>query len=113
MIDFENLRVKNVHVLLNTIHQATIRDRTNLQRIYAQTCQHFETTLTFLSEIGGLLLDGQNIRLSPKSIALLKVLTNSEHPLNILRSFLIQQLLNKRYYCSVQVNDFLSKWFNS
>lgn len=110
MIDFENLRVKNVQILLLAIHQATIRDRTYLQRIYDQTCEHFETTLTFLIDIGILLLDGRNITFSPKSIIFLKVLSNSEHPLDILRSFLIKQLFNKQNYYSVQINDFLSRF---
>ncbi len=110
MIDFGTLRVKNIQGLLLTIQQANIRDRSYIQHIYSQSCENYNTTLSFLEEIGVLLIEGRNIAITPQSHAIFNILTNSDKPLDILRSFLIQQLLNKHNSCSTSVNEFLSRF---
>ena len=110
MFEFENLRVKNIQILLLAIQQANIRDYSYIQRIYSQSCENFDTTLAFLIEVGILLIEDKSITISPQSLVFLNIHANSAQPLDILRSFLIKQILDKHNACSSSVYDFLSRF---
>lgn len=107
MSEFDKVSLRQIRVLSEILHKSTLMQTEFVKRRYLETALNFDETIYFLCEMKLIQLRRDQIKLKAEYRTLLRQLSNSAKPEQLIAEFLVGHFVNKRNSISKTIDQFL------